>query len=441
MEQAQAREALQCAKAQVAVLRELEPGPTTNEQAFQEILALAGMVRKLQTHTASINDDQQRVIWEQRGVWVYEELVALCAERLQNTGEDGGDFWGNVMGLLFTSARMLYESENRFSQTQHELDEMREKQDKVQACSEATNIHDQQTEFGAKVAENQIKLLGNRVKYLEALCMQAGVSVGEGTTDIPGGGVGSGSVGLDDASMMSTSESLEMRTKLVLQQQELQRRVADSRDLSHRLHSAVAEREKFERERNQLTEDCARAKRDVERQAEVIQGMMARAETLVRENQRLELENDEVGTDNRALGHNLKQHAGVIEKLILLNTELMEVSNHRAIIADQRKSGKGGAQTTGPECPVSVPPMVRSNGSVTVAPPADGFDSPSRQGDVDGAWEGEEDGEGFGAEDVKLLLGKGITKAFAFASYIAGRDKKDDKQENRGDQLPDVMVV
>ena len=33
----------------------------------------------------------------QRSTWVHEELIALTAERLQNAGAEGADFWANVV--------------------------------------------------------------------------------------------------------------------------------------------------------------------------------------------------------------------------------------------------------------------------------------------------------------------------------------------------------
>ena len=54
-------------------------------------------VRKVRDATAAIPEATQRSIWEKRGTWLHEELIALAAERLQNQGAEGGAFWGSVV--------------------------------------------------------------------------------------------------------------------------------------------------------------------------------------------------------------------------------------------------------------------------------------------------------------------------------------------------------
>jgi uncharacterized protein (DUF3084 family) len=79
------------------------------------------------------------------------------------------------------------------------------------------------------------------------------------------------------------AEHLEMRTKLVLAQQEVQRRVADSRDLVSRLQAAVAEKDRLLREKTDAEEEHATNKSGFERQSAVIQQLMAQSEELARD--------------------------------------------------------------------------------------------------------------------------------------------------------------
>ena len=109
-----------------------------------------------------------------------------------------------------------------------------------------------------------------------------------------------------------------------------------SKRLLSKLQAAVIERDRLTHEQAEAAEEYERHKSGVERQSEVIQQLMAQSEELQRDSQRLSSERDAMYDDNHALKVNLNTHSAVIEKLIHLNTELMDAANAAKRLLEQR---------------------------------------------------------------------------------------------------------
>lgn len=121
----------------------------------------------------------------------------------------------------------------------------------------------------------------SRAVQAEARAVQAEARAAAAETERGASRAGAGAVSTSAGA--GAAEHLEMRTKLVLAQQEVQRRVADSRDLVSRLQAAVAEKDRLLREKTDAEEEHATNKSGFERQSAVIQQLMAQSEELARD--------------------------------------------------------------------------------------------------------------------------------------------------------------
>ncbi|KAK9819656.1 hypothetical protein WJX72_000845 [[Myrmecia] bisecta] len=244
--------------------------------ALARILEFARLVRKLQCATAALQDAEQRAIWQQRGTWLHEELMALTAERLQ--AGDPADFWSNVVALVYLSVD----------------------------SSEAVNSEK------AELAEALRKEQAHAAALQERLASHQQASTSQ------------------KSEAASSAEMLELRTKLVVAQQEVQRRAGDSRDMLQRLQAALAERDNWKKQHAALQEEKARQQADFDRQAKVIAQLLARSNEATSDAQKVLAATADLRKHNHTLSVNLENHARVVEKLISLNTELMDVANARS---------------------------------------------------------------------------------------------------------------
>ncbi|KAK9909186.1 hypothetical protein WJX75_008420 [Coccomyxa subellipsoidea] len=123
-----------------------------------------------------------------------------------------------------------------------------------------------------------------------------------------------------------SEEVMALRTKLVMAQQDLQRRAADVRDTNQKMQAAVAERDKLQVMYNDLRCNLDPATQD--QQAKAVRECGALREHA------------------RTLSMNLESHARVVENLISLNSELMDAANLRALESQMKadvEQGSGSA--------------------------------------------------------------------------------------------------
>lgn len=291
---------MQQAQAKAAELRELDP--TSRREAFTKINELALSVKRLRDSCEELQE-AQRGMWEERSKWLHEELIALCSERLQG-GEDPNDFWNSIAELLYVGSEAVEAAAKSKPELEAELAAALARAEKAEAAAKAAEARVRESEEAQSSKQNG----GSQ-------------AVGGSAKSEPSKDQGS------TGATMSASENLEMRTKLVLQQQEIQRRVADNRDLVQRLQGALAERDRFRKASEQASEDTTRTKANADRQGKVIEQLMQKSETFAREAQKSSMERDEAQSDYQAMKLGAERQTAVIEKLIELNTELMAAVN------------------------------------------------------------------------------------------------------------------
>eukprot|EP00850_Spirogloea_muscicola_P018646 SM000173S03015 [mRNA] locus=s173:89105:91885:- [translate_table: standard] len=125
----------------------------------------------------------------------------------------------------------------------------------------------------------------------------------------------------------AAKEVLELRTRAVVQQQDMRRRDEDAQDLVQKLQAAVRERDQLRSQKDNLAEQSERYAQILERQATVIGQLMEQSEDNVKERDDAVQTLRQVDEDNRTLLFNVGKHSQVIEKLIEVNAEMMEAAN------------------------------------------------------------------------------------------------------------------
>ncbi|BDA41283.1 hypothetical protein COCOBI_02-0630 [Coccomyxa sp. Obi] len=237
------------------------------------LLDLAGILLQLERGTELLLDAPQRKMWQERVAWMHSELVAVLAERLQSP--DAALFWENIALILHISARVR-------------LNLMQEK-DALQG------------QIAAQGRQDKMEMQQKQQQILPASS-----SIASAPAHLKPGHVQQVTANGHDFS----EEVMALRTKLVMAQQDLQRRAAEARDMTQQMQAAAVERDRI-----QTMYDELRSKIDpiaIEKQASAVQECEA-----LREHARM-------------LSANLESHARVVESLIALNTELMEAANARA---------------------------------------------------------------------------------------------------------------
>jgi hypothetical protein len=151
-----------------------------------------------------------------------------------------------------------------------------------------------------------------------------------------------GSEAASEAASVATRELLELRTKAVVQQQETQRKTQDLRDLTQRLQAVT-------KERDEMAAHLSRGPGAVG-----TSGDGGDANTAVSASSDLadaKAERDKLLEANHVLSVNLRQHGEVVEKLIGLNSELMDKANEERARRDpevlaKQKELAGGEENT-----------------------------------------------------------------------------------------------
>ena len=337
-------------------LRGLEPGGD-EPKALRLILSLAGRIRALQVAVGDLAGGAKG-IWEQRTSWLHQELTALTTERLRDSG--------SVVMMLYACADNTRAAEA----------------EKAAAESEAEKRASELAAANARAAAAEERAVG------------AAAAAGEA------------------AESSASREVLELRTKAVVQQQELQRRAADVRELQQRLQAVTRERDELIGGGGGGNATGSSDSGSSPSGAERVEHARAVAEC------------QKLLEANHVLSVNLRQHAEVVEKLIGLNAELMDKANEARAERDpeviegrakyQRKVNGGGdegkeatAQTAGGCGAGGVVPAGASPPNGPLASSV-GIDVRNGGGEYGVDSEGREDGaEGKG-------LGKRLGKAWAF---------------------------
>ncbi|CAL8461993.1 g1524 [Coccomyxa elongata] len=237
------------------------------------LLDLAGVLVQLERGTERLADASAKEMWQERVAWMRSELVALLAERLQSP--DAALFWENIALTLHISASVR-------------LDLVQEKD----------------------ALQNHIAAQAGQEKMGMQQKQQPHLSASSSTASAPAH-MKPGHVQQVTANGRGYSkEVMALQTKLVMAQQDLQRRTAEARDMTQRMQASAAERDKMQAMYDELLSKINPVA--IEKQASAVQECEA-----LREHARM-------------LSANLESHARVVESLIGLNTELMEAANARA---------------------------------------------------------------------------------------------------------------
>uniref|UniRef100_A0A061S1R3 Uncharacterized protein n=1 Tax=Tetraselmis sp. GSL018 TaxID=582737 RepID=A0A061S1R3_9CHLO len=382
------RQLLSEAQKVVGELKELPPnGTASNAQdpSLAKLAKLSRLVKRIRDDTASFADASMRSMWEQRSLWMHQELVQLTAERL--TAVDPAEYWDKVVSLMYASAE------------QH----LSVSKDKAALESRVDDLTEELEASKKRAAELE-----------ERIASHSCASTAE------------------DAGALS-QEVLELRTKLLVAQQELQRRASDSREIEHRTETWSNEREELRRRLQQLEDERARERQAGGRQSEVITTLMQESEGLKRHLEGALSRCAELEGHQRTLSVNLENHARVVEKLIELNAELMDSANTRAFGKDLHEGREGDCES--PSKVDAAEPRSRpvaAEGSPSLGEAfksflVDDFEPP-RQADANSllAFPPETDGDGSGGATgrvaVKKLLGGWSGALSKAAAYVSGSD-------------------
>ena len=336
------------AQEETKALRALEPGGVGDDEgtALALILSLAGRIRALQAAVVELSGGAKG-IWEQRTSWLHQELLALTTERLRPRTPGGEVSWEAIVRLVYACA------------------------DNVRAAEAGKSA----AEAAAQKEKTALAEAYARVTAAEERAAGAAAAAGEA------------------AESSASREVLELRTKAVVQQQELQRRAADVRELQQRLQAVTHERDQLSQQillngggaggtggaggGGALSSSAATASssdggglNNNHNNAAVEQARLQQA--------RVAEEGKKLLEANHVLSVNLRQHAEVVEKLIGLNAELMDKANEERagrdpeVIAGRAgydKASQGGETRTGA---VAGPGAVAAGGTQPETGPGPG---------------------------------------------------------------------
>eukprot|EP00898_Chlorokybus_atmophyticus_P001373 jgi/Chlat1/2236/Chrsp17S08723 len=247
---------------------------------LSRVFELVCAVWRVQSGAAALSDADARAIWEKRAKRLHQDVVSLTAERLTAVQETGGEFWDACVQLLYAGADTL-EAAAR---------------ERV-AAEAALQAEQEQRTLAASTASQQ----------------------------------------------NFTKENMELRTKVVVQQQDVQRKEQEMRDIVAKLQIALRERDGLKSEADKANEELVRLNHTVEHQTKVIATLMEASETTSKMREQLATSEEQLEQENNALHVSLNQQTKVLEKLIELNAELMEFQN-KVMLASESAS-----TTTRPE--------------------------------------------------------------------------------------------
>jgi hypothetical protein len=291
MEAATVRAIHNAAQEETRALRALEPGgdEANDAAALALVVSLAGRVRALQAATVALAPPQ-RTIWDQRAGWLHQELRSLAAERLRSPNPDaldGADASAErVLRLVYAAA-----------DTARAADAAR---DAAETARDAALASASEANARADAAESRA----------------------------------AASASASAAAAAAARDDVDLRTKVAVQQQELQRRATEVRELQQRLQTATRERDELSKQVLAAAAEGASGPTPGSGSADAVHDDESRRKLL---------------EANHALSVNLRQHAEVVEKLIGLNSELMDKTNDaRAKNDPQTAAGRlAGAKDAG----------------------------------------------------------------------------------------------
>lgn len=273
------RQLLQQAQALAQELRALPLEQSATSRTYSKIFELVRLVKRFFETTAAIGDEQTKAMWHQRGVWLQEEVAALAAEKIHNSEQHV--YWGNLGSLLFAGVDVC----DRIAREKIEVEAaLREKYAEVAALQE-------KLEQQAKLqAEHMNSILSQRL----------------------------------------TQETLELKSKLAVTQQDLQKKSTETRDLAQHLQLLTGEKDSLRNLVDDLQQEVNELKELSDRRLEVIQQLMVKHEERHTQGESALKENIELQQHCQTLSVNLESNARVIEKLIELNSEVMDKLNATA---------------------------------------------------------------------------------------------------------------
>lgn len=281
------RQTLQQAQAQIQDLRALPLTDFSNRQCFPSLFGLARLVHKIVSSAAAMDGDPSAAtIWRQRATWLAEEVASLVAERVFSP--DPKVQGSNLLGLLFAAADAC--------------------EDVVQEKAAA--------EAQCRQLEEAVREAGARSEAAEARLRQASAQAEQAAASRAG------------------DELLALKSKLGVLQEANAAALAHQEEQAAHIRALVAEGERLAGQVDELSVDKAELQEQLEGQAEVIRQMMAKNEEAASAAQRLGSEQASVAQHNKALSQSLETNARVIERLIDLNTELMDAVNIKSVKLD-----------------------------------------------------------------------------------------------------------
>eukprot|EP00271_Cylindrocystis_brebissonii_P013185 TRINITY_DN32818_c0_g1_i1.p1 TRINITY_DN32818_c0_g1~~TRINITY_DN32818_c0_g1_i1.p1 ORF type:complete len:532 (-),score=153.78 TRINITY_DN32818_c0_g1_i1:683-2278(-) len=250
-----------------------------NERANAKHQQLARLAVLLRHGAEALTDKEARAIWEERASKLHNDLVAVTAVRLQREDQSVELFWAGCVHLLYAGVAIQLQQDAEVAALQEEMKAQQAEYAKLQAALQSLQ---EQREAAAK-------------------------------------------------------ENLELRMRAVVQQQDIQRREADTRDHHAEWQTAVRERDALLGERQKLVAEVSKTAQELERQAKVIGQLMERSEVSLKERNAAVETLKQVDEEHHILQVNLHQHTLVVEKLIGLNTELMESANYNMKLKEDLK--------------------------------------------------------------------------------------------------------
>ena len=268
MEAATVRAIHNAAQEETRALRAIEPGgdEANDAAALALVLSLAGRVRALQAATVALAPPQ-RTIWDQRAGWLHQELRALAAERLRSPNPDALD---DADASAERVLRLVYAA----ADTARAADAAR---DAAETARDAALASASEANARADAAESRVA-----------------------------------AAAAASASAAAPRDDVDLRTKVAVQQQELQRRATEVRELQQRLQTATRERDELSKQVLAAAAEGASGRTPGSGSADAVDDDESRRKLL---------------EANHTLSVNLRQHAEVVEKLIGLNSELMDKTN------------------------------------------------------------------------------------------------------------------
>mmetsp|Transcript_8364 Transcript_8364/g.30861 ORF Transcript_8364/g.30861 Transcript_8364/m.30861 type:complete len:431 (-) Transcript_8364:1898-3190(-) len=273
---------------------------STREQqdiTSKELLELVKRVRGVQLLVDQWpSDSEERQMWMQRTTWLQEELVTSVSQFCR---QEGQDFWLRLTQFLYVAG-----------------DEITAREERVQELSAAC------TNWEEKCTQQEKEMAAER------------------------------------AAPQPTAELLEAKSKLVVQEQELQRLRVEAREAQGQVRLSEEERLKLMQQIQQLestrSEVAGHKPGDMNEAAEgdaEIKRLRYELNEAISEREEANDGRDAMATEVRMIRENLNQHMALIEKLTILNEELMDSFNTLQQVRQRELEELTKAQLSAPDAP------------------------------------------------------------------------------------------